>query len=157
MKTIVASLISVVVGAFLGAVLGHQPQVTTSAAQQFFSNYYRKVTQANQRTALFREDLTTDFQTSPHGSWPSYNSFWQTEKTVVVNDLASVSGNPLSFNLTLTYYPTHGGNINGPQQTIFSLVCNGSWPSLLARIPGIGCPVNHLQIQSALNVTSSAP
>jgi hypothetical protein len=148
---VIPAVIGAVVSAFFLTVFRAQPQVPTSTGQKFFDNYYREVTQADQRRALYLEDLTTDFQKSPGVSWPDYISWWESQKQVVVDQVESVPGNPLEFTVWLTYYPTRG---NPQTQVIsFSLVCNGWWPSLVARIPTLGCPVNHLQIQSGLDVT----
>jgi hypothetical protein len=37
----------------------------------------------------------------------------------------------------------------------FTLVCSGLWASLEARIPALGCPVNHIQIQSQLSANGA--
>lgn len=148
---VISAVIGAVVTAFFLTVFSAQPQVPTSTAQTFFDNYYREVTHADQRRALYQEDLTTDFQKSPGVSWADYIGWWETQKQVVVDQVESVPGNPLEFTVWLTYYPTRG---NPSAQVIsFSLVCNGTWASFVARIPTLGCPVNHLQIQSGLDVT----
>lgn len=134
-----------VVSAFCLTFLASQPQVTVSNAQQFFDNYYRYVTQAGQRRALFQDDLTHDFQKSG-GGLSAYNSWWEGYRQVVVNQVESVPGNPMEFTVWLTYYPVNGSPWSGV--TSFSLVCNGGWASLEARIPTLGCPVNNLQIES---------
>lgn len=152
--TIVSAVGGAVIGALVVTLLGSQPQVPASTAQIFFDNYYGQVTQAGQRKILYEEDLTKEFRIAPNGDWHDYNNWWQGEKQVVVNSVQSVPGNPLAFNVWLTYYPRGGGKTQ-PQPTVLSLVCNGSWASLVARIPTFGCPVGNLQIQSGLNATSA--
>ncbi len=150
---IVAAVIGAVVSAFFLTVFAAQPQVPTSNGQKFFDNYYRLVTQADQRKTLYREDLTRDFQHSPGVGWRGYSTWWKSQKRVVVNQVQSVPGNPLEFTVWLTYYSKHGSL---ERQVIrFSLVCNGGWASFVARIPTLGCPVNDLQIQSGLDVTTT--
>ena len=151
---VVAAIIGAVVSAFFLTVFKAQPQVPTSDGQKFFDNYYRQVSQADQRKTLFQEDLTADFQKSPGRSWSDYNSWWETQKQIIVNKVESVPGNPLEFTVWLTYYPIHGSP--DMQVISFSLVCNGRWASFVARIPTLGCPVSHLQIQSSLDVTTTA-
>ena len=97
-KTIVTAIVRVVVSAFCLTIFASHPQATTSNAQKFFENYYRQVTQADRRKALFEEDLTPDFQNSPGHSWPAYNSWWAAQNQVVVDKVESVSSNPLEFN-----------------------------------------------------------
>jgi len=150
---LVAAIIGAVVSAFLLTFFAAQPQVPTSNGQKFFDNYYRQVTQSDRRKAVFQEDLTSDFQSSPGGGWSAYNAWWKTQKRVTVNQVQSVPGNPLEFTVWLTYYPVHGHPES--QVVSFSLVCNGSWASFMARIPTVGCPVGHLQIQSGINVTTA--
>jgi hypothetical protein len=149
---IISALVSALVSAFFLTVFQAQPQVPTSNGQRFFYNYYSQVTQADRRMALFQEDLTPYFQ-SLTGGWHAYNSWWETQKQVIVDRVESVPGNPLEFTVWLTYNPVHGSPET--EVTSFSLVCNGRWASLLARIPTLGCPVSHLQIQSGLNVPTS--
>ena len=148
---VISAVIGAVVSAFFLVFFAAQPQVPISAGQKFFDNYYREVTQADQRRTLYQEDLTTDFQNSPGVSWSDYTSWWESQKQVVVNQVESVPGNPLEFTVWLTYYPIYGGSKT--QVISFSLVCNGWWASFKARIPTWGCPVNHLQIESGLDVT----
>src|SRR6267143_1488933 len=50
--------VSALVSAFFVTVFKAQPQVQTSDGQKFFDNYYRGVTQADQRRALYQKDLT---------------------------------------------------------------------------------------------------
>ena len=147
---VVAAVIGAIISAFFLTLFRAQPQVPTSNGQKFFDNYYRLVTKTDQRRTLYREDLTTDFQKSPGVGWRGYRTWWTTQKRVVVNQVQSVSGNPLEFTVWLTYYPKYGGP--NKQVIRFSLVCNGGWASFVARIPTLGCPVDHLQIQSGLNV-----
>lgn len=150
---VVVAVISAVVTAFFLTVFRAQPQVPTSNGQKFFDNYYRLVIQPDQRKALYQEDLTTDFQTSPGVGWRGYSTWWESQKRVVVNQVQSVSGNPLEFTVWLTYYPKY----SSPWKQVirFSLVCNGRWASFVARIPTLGCPVNNLQIQSGLDVRTT--
>ena len=146
-NNMVTTIARAVVTTFCLTIFASHPQVTTANAQKFFENYYRQATQADGRKALFQEDLTPDFQNSPGHGWPNYNSWWETQKQVVVDKVESASGNPFEFNVWLTYYPIHGSPKT--EMTSFSLVCNGGWISLVALIPMFGCPVSHLQIQSA--------
>jgi len=150
---VIAAVIGAVVSAFFLTIFAAQPQVPTSNAQKFFDNYYRLVTQADQRKALYREDLTTDFQKSPGVGWRGYSAWWKSQKRVIVNQVQSVPCNPLEFTVWLTYYPKYGSQWR--QAISFSLVCNGRWASFVARIPTLGCPVNHLEIQSGLDVTTT--
>ena len=156
-KAIIVAVAAAVFGAFVGSfsrtVLAAQPQVSISNVQRFFDNYYREVPKADHRRALYQEDLTPDFRNSPGRAWPAYNRWWETQKQVVVDEVESVSGNPLEFTVWLTYYPIHGSPKT--EVTSFSLVCNGRWASFMARIPTFGCPVSHLQIQSALDGTTT--
>ena len=108
---VVAAIIGAVVSAFFLTVFKAQPQVPTSDGQKFFDNYYRQVSQADQRKTLYQEDLTPDFQKSPGRSWSAYNSWWETQKQIIVNKVESVPGNPLEFTVWLTYYPIHGVSI----------------------------------------------
>ena len=150
-RAITPAVIGAVVSSFFLVFFESQPQVPTSTSQAFFDNYYRQVTQADQRKTLYQEDLTIDFQKSPGVSWNVYNNWWSTQKQVVVNEVESVSGNPLEFTVWLTYYPVQG--TPKAQVIRFSLVCSGFWAGLQARIPTWGCPPSHLQIQSSLDVT----
>jgi len=150
---VIVAIIGAVVSAFFLTVFAAQPQVPVSSAQKFFDNYYRQVTQADRRKALFQDDLTHDFQKFPGGGWAAYNSWWETQKRVIVDQVESVPGNPLAFTVWLTYYPVNGSP--WPQVISYSLVCNGGWASLVARIPTLGCLVGNLQIQSGLNVTTT--
>ena len=149
-NNMVTTIACAVVSAFCLTIFASHPQVTTSNAQKFFDNYYRQVTQADRRKVLFQEDLTSDFQNAPSHGWPDYGSWWETQKQVVVDQVESVSGNPLEFNVWLTYYPIYGSPKTG--MTSFSLVCNGGWASLVALIPMFGCLVSHLQIQSGFEL-----
>lgn len=150
---IVPAIIGAIVSAFFLTLFKAQPQVPTPDGQKFFDNYFRLVTKVDQRKGLYREDLTPGFQQAPGGGWHGYNNWWESQKRVVVNQVQSVAGNPLEFTVWLTYYPKHGGLQR--QVVSFSLDCNGSWASLVARIPTLGCPVNHLQIQSGLDVKTT--
>jgi len=154
-QKIVVGIVVAFFGALVRTIFVSQPQVAIYDAQTFFHNYYENVTSSSQRKMLYRRDLTLDFQRSPGHDWRSYESFWGRQEAVVVQKIESIPGNPLAFNVSLAYYPK-GGGID-PEDTIFSLVCNGSYSWLSARIPGWGCPASDIQIESGYDVSSSSP
>ncbi len=154
-QKILVAIIAALAGALASTIFVSQPQVATYHAQAFFNNYYDNVTHANQRRALYERDLTLDFQRSPGHDWRSYEAFWEGEEDVVVEKVESIPGNPLAFNVSLVYYPK-GGGID-PEDTIFSLVCNGSYSWLWARIPALGCPPSDIQIESGYQISGSSP
>lgn len=136
------------VTSFFSVVLGSQPQVPASTAQEFFEDYYHQATQADLRKALYHEDLTPAFRESPGSDWLDYNSWWKLWAQVDVKKVESDPGNLLEFKVWLKYYPIHGQPVS--EEDIFSLVCSTFWAALEARIPALGCPANHLQFQSQL-------
>jgi hypothetical protein len=144
---------SAAVTSFLDVVLVSQPQVPTSTAQAFFDNYYNEVTHADYRKVLYREDLTRNFQESMGSDWEDYSNWWKTWKQVDIRKVESDPHNPLEFNVWLRYYPVRGPS--NSEEDDFTLVCSGFWASLEARIPALGCSVNHIQIQSQLFVSGA--
>lgn len=154
-QKILVAIIGALFGAFASTIFVSQPQVATYDAQAFFHDYYGNVTHADQRRALYERDLTLDFRRSPGHDWRSYETFWESEEDVVVQKVESIPGNPLAFNVSLVYYPK-GGGIDA-EDTIFSLVCNGSYSWLWARIPGWGCPASDIRIESGYQISGSSP
>ena len=149
----ILAVVSAAATPFLGVVLVSQPQVPTPTAQEFFDNYYNQVTQADYRKVLYREDLTRDFQESVGSDWEDYSNWWKTWKQVDVRKVESDPDNPLEFNVWLRYYPVRGQPES--EEDDFTLICSGFWVSLEARIPALGCSVNHIQIQSQLPVSET--
>jgi len=145
------AVVSTAAAPFLSVVFVSQPQVPASTAQEFFYNYYRQVTRADDRERLYREDLTRYFDESIGLDWQSYNNWWNGWKQVDVKRIESDSGNPLGFNVWLSYYPAHGQPTS--EEDGFTLACSGFWASLEARIPALGCPVGHLRFQSQIFVS----
>jgi len=144
----IPAIISAVATPFLGVILVSQAQVSASTAQKFFDSYYSQVTQADHRKVLYREDLARHFQDSAGSDWEDYSSWWETWKQVDVRKVESDPQNPMEFNVWLTYYSVHGHSKS--EEDDFTLACSGFWASLEARIPALGCSVNHIQIQSQL-------
>jgi hypothetical protein len=136
---------------FSGVVLVSQPQVPTATVQEFFDNYYSQVTQAGYRKVLYHGDLTRDFRESMGSGWEDYSNWWKAWKQVDVRKVESNPDNPLEFNVWLTYYPARGQP--NSEEDDFTLVCSGFLASLEARIPALGCSVNHIQIQSQLPIS----
>jgi hypothetical protein len=149
----ILAVISAAVTPFSGVILVSQPQIPTSTAQEFFDNYYNQVTQADHRKALYREGLTRDFQESAGSDWEDYSNWWGTWKKVDVRKVESDPDNPLEFSVWLTYYSVHGHSSS--EEDVFTLVCSSFWASLEARIPALGCSVNHIQIQSQLTLSGT--
>lgn len=147
-SVIILAVVSAASTSFCGVVFVSQPQVPTLTAQEFFSDYYRQVTQAGDRKALYREDLTPNFKSSIISDWQDYNNWWKGWNQVAVEQVESDSGNPLEFNVWLRYYSVHGQLT--AEEDGFTLVCSGFWASLEARMPALGCPAGHLQFQSQL-------
>jgi hypothetical protein len=146
----IPAIISAAATPLLGVILVSQPQVPASTAQEFFDSYYSQVTQADHRKVLYREDLTRDFQDSAGSDWEDYSGWWETWEQVDVRKVESDPQNPLEFNVWLTYYSVHG--YSSSEEDDFTLVCSGFWASLEARIPALGCSVNHIQIKSQMPV-----
>jgi hypothetical protein len=149
---ITVALVSGAATSFFGVVLVSQPQALTSTAQEFFDSYYREVTQAGLRQALYQEDLTPAFRESPGSGWHDYSGWWKLWEQVDVKKVESDPEHSLDFNVWLKYYPLHGQPIS--EEDSFTLVCNTFLASLEARIPALGCPANHLQFQSQLFVST---
>jgi hypothetical protein len=152
--SISSAVATATVTSLLSVVLVSQPQVSASAAQEFFENYYRQVTQADLRKALYNEVLTPAFRESPGADWLDYNSWWKLWAQVDVKKVESDPGNLLEFNVWLKYYPVSGQPVS--EEDSFSLVCSTFWAALEARIPALGCPANHLQLQSQLFARETA-
>lgn len=149
----ILTVVSAVATPCFGVLIVSQPQVPISTAQEFFDNYYGQVTQAQYRKVLYSDDLTRDFQESMGSNWEGYGNWWKTWKEVDVRKVESDPDNPLEFNVWLTYYPTRGQSYS--EEDEFTLVCTGLLASLEARIPALGCSVNHIQIQSQLPVSGT--
>src|SRR4051812_9769886 len=118
-RRIAVAVAGAVAGASCLTFLGSHPQVTSSNGQKFFNGYYTVVTVADQRKELFQEDLTPEFQ-NVHGGASAMNSWWATQKRVVVDRVESVTSNSFEFTVWLTYYPVHGSPET--EVTKFSLV-----------------------------------
>jgi hypothetical protein len=146
--TISTAVASAAATSFSGVVLVSQPQVPASTAQEFFDNYYRQVTQADLRKALYYGDLTPAFRETPNSDWHDYNSWWKLWARVDIKKVESDPSNSLEFNVWLKYYPMRGQPVS--EEDSFSLVCSTFWAALEARIPALGCPASHLQFQSQL-------
>lgn len=149
----ILAVVSAAATPFFGVVLVSQPQVPTATTQEFFDNYYNQVTQAVSREALYREDLTRDFRESVGSNWEDYSNWWETWEQVDVRKVESDPDNPLEFIVWLTYYSERG--YSKSEKDDFTLVCSSFWASLEARVPALGCSVNHIQIQSQLFVSEA--
>jgi hypothetical protein len=149
----ILAVMSAATTSFLGVVLVTQPQVPISAAQEFFDRYYGQVTQVDYRKMLYSEDLSRDFQESVGSDREEYSNWWKNWKQVDVRKVESDPNNPLEFTVWLTYYPVHGSSSS--EEDDFTVVCSSFWASVEARIPALGCSVNHIQIQSQLPVSGT--
>lgn len=117
-------------------------KVTESTAHTFFVNYYERVTQADQRWTLFRQDLTSNYRKYPHHGWKSYVAYWGAQKHVTVDSVFPVSGNPFEFTVSITL------NDSSDEVTVnYWLACNGLIGNLIGRLPP-GCPLNDVQIDN---------
>lgn len=133
--------------------LNSSPTIQASAAHTFLNDYFGGVTHAGQRNALYRNDLTSNFRGYPGVDWVSYNAFWKKWKSVSVNSVTPVAGNPLEFAVTLTYQPEQGDPF--PDNLNFWLVCTGLTGNLLAHVPVFGeCPASDIEIDNEQLATS---
>jgi len=127
--------------------LNSPPSIQASAAHAFLKGYFDDVTHAAQRDALYENDLTSNFRGYPGVDPVSYDAFWKKWKSVSVNSVTPVAGNPLEFNATLTYQPEQGKPF--PDNLNFWLVCTGVIGNLLARVPYFGeCPASDIKIDN---------
>jgi hypothetical protein len=122
------------------------PSIQASAAHDFLRTYFRKVTNTNQRGTLYLTDLTSNFRDYPGVDRASYNRFWEKWKSVSVNSVIPVPGNPLEFAVTLTYQPKHGASFENDLD--FWLVCTGLVGNVLAHVPHKGCPSGSIKIDN---------
>ena len=97
-----------------------------------------------QRHFLYRTAFTQDFR--QHESWPAYNAFWSNEEYAIAGQAIPVSGDPLTFAVTITFFPVSGQPF---QQAIhYYLACNGFIGSIIARIAG--CPLRDIKTNIAV-------
>jgi hypothetical protein len=121
------------------------PSIQASAVHDFLKGYYQNVTQADKRSALYRNDLTSNFRGYPGVDWSSYNAFWKKWKRASVDSVTPVPGNALEFAVILTYQPKHSNSFENNLN--FWFVCTGIG-NLLAHVPFGGCPSGHIKIDN---------
>jgi hypothetical protein len=132
-------VVLVTAGLFVSA-----PSVPSGRAYEFLANYYGKVTQGNQRQALYQDDLTSSFRS--HNSWRSYIAFWRTQKSVTVASVIPAPGDSLEFGVSLVFHPSGGGTIEETYN--FWLACKGLVGGLRSRVSFLGCPLGDLEIDN---------
>jgi hypothetical protein len=152
-KYLILPVIASVVVSVIVTNLSSPPSIQASAAHTFLSGYFDEVTHVGQRSTLYQSDLTSNFRGYPGVDWPSYNAFWKKWKSVSVNSVIPVAGNPLEFAATITYQPEHGNPF--PDAVNFWLVCTGATGNLMAHVPVFGeCPASDIKIDNEQLATS---
>jgi len=127
--------------------------VSSGTAHEFLSNYFSEVVQANQRQALYFDDLTPSFRSS--SSWVSFDAFWETQKSVTVVAAVPVPQSALEFQVNLIFHPLNGGVIEETYNFWFG--CKGFFGILRSRVPSLGCPLKDLEIDNQQLASGGAP
>jgi hypothetical protein len=141
-KYLVAPLAVLVIAALTLA----QPTIPRPIAQNFFTSYFARVTNGQQRGQLYAHELTTSF--NQFTTLGQYNGFWNTVKSVSVDgQVYSVQGTSSEFTVSLTISYQTGAT--GHVRANYWLVCTGFRGNLLGRIPGVGCPGWALKIDNS--------
>jgi hypothetical protein len=126
-----------------------QPHASTADAENFLTDYYNRVTRADQRESVFDNELSSSFKA--HQSLAGYDTFWQKERTVLVGSVEPVTGNPMEFDARLTYIAVNGDR-SRPERTRFTFVCDGSWTTTRLALL-LGCPPQSLRVSSTVSIT----
>ena len=141
---------AVVAGTLLYFAFAAPARITTPSADAFFSNYFSTVIDANQRNAIYKDDVTPSFR--KFESWRNYSRLWNGERKVTEGP-AYPGSVPLEYTVTLTLYPVNGQ----PFKRIINyyLTCGGFFGAILARNPISGCPPSHIKIDRTQWVNAS--
>jgi hypothetical protein len=148
-KIIIPMIVAVITSIITTAILA-TPRVTAASAHTFLIDYFKRVTRADQRPALYKQVLTQSYQSYPNNDFTSYVKYWEKQKQVTVVSVIPVSGNPLEFTVIVTVQP---GDYKAADNYWFT--CNGTMASLRARLPWDGCPWNDIKIDNGQSVPAS--
>jgi len=156
LKPGLVALSAAIVGGIIAGIVAAPPRASASNVQEFFNDYFGRVTHASQRWELYRQDLTKSYRQIPNNSFTNYNKWWASIKYVEVDNVQSTTGNKLAFTVWLTFY-FRDGETSEPEAVTYSLICNGPLAPMVARVPTFGCPVGWLQIENGLECPPSNP
>ena len=143
-KFVVFPVLVLLVAAFLTGFFAPSQSVLSGTAREFLASYFSKVVQADQRQALYSDDLTPSFHNG--SSWNSYNTFWKTQESVTVLSVVPVQQSALEFQVNLIFHPLTGGTTEETYN--FWFACKSFFGTLRSRVSALGCPLGDLAIDN---------